>query len=412
MNTPNQPLRAIYRKILNFCQRPRNAFFIAFFVYGLYAIRRGMLQGPSQFNYYAYLSDAFLHGQLNLRLIPGSVHDLVFFGQQYYLYWPPLPAIIMMPLVGIWGVNINDYLFTLFFASLNVALVAHLLHTATNHKVVNLSSNKIGLLTLFFSFGTVQFGLAPMGQVWSTGMILGFFFVALSYLAAITLDGWKAFFFTGLAIAAAFLTRNTLFLPGIWPAYQLIKSHWHKGFRYLVGGSLLASAPILLAVVGMLLYNFARFGSPIDFGLNYHLMAPRFLNDYQLYGAFNLYYLPKNLFYHFISYPLPLRPDSVEGGSLFLLSPVFFGLFWGLVRYRRNLSTWILLLTIIISYIPMGLLMGTGWVQWGPRYSLDFTIPLLLLTSLGVENWSDLLLFALTYISFLHYLIGVKYLIG
>jgi hypothetical protein len=156
----------------------------------------------------------------------------------------------------------------------------------------------------------------------------------------------------------------------------------------------------------MAVYNFIRFGSPTNFGLDYHLMNPRFVDDYKLYGAFNLHYLPKNLYYHLIAYPLPLRPDSIEGGSLFLLSPVFFGLFWGLYRKRRQFSTWVLLVTILIAYVPIALLMGTGWWQWGPRYSLDFTIPLLLLTASGVEDWSDLLLFVLVYISMLHYLIG------
>jgi hypothetical protein len=404
---PKQPLQAIYQRMLIVCQQPRYAVLIAFCVYGLFAIRGGMFQGPSESNYYPYLADAFLHGQLSLRLVPPEVHDLVFFGGHYYLYWPPLPALMLVPFVGIWGVNVNDFLVTLVFGALNAGLVAQLLHAAGKHGLIALSKNKIGLLVLFFTFGTVHFVLAPLGKVWNVALVVGFFFTALAYLAAISLDGWKAFLLTGLALAAAFLTRNTLFILGIWPVYELSRRHWSKGWLYLVKSIGLFLLPILLAGASMAIYNFTRFGSPTNFGLDYHLMNSRFVDDYKLYGAFNIHYLAHNLYYHLIAYPLPLRPESIEGGGLFWLSPVFFGLFWGLYRNWRQLSTWILLLTILVAYIPMGLLMGTGWWQWGPRYSLDFTVPLLLLTALGVEGWSDLLLFVLTYISMLHYLIGV-----
>jgi hypothetical protein len=50
--------------------------------------------------------------------------------------------------------------------------------------------------------------------------------------------------------------------------------------------------------------------------------------------------------------------------------------------------------------------MGTGWVQFGPRYTLDFTVPLLLMTAIGIEKWNALIPFFLSLISTFHYLIG------
>jgi hypothetical protein len=99
------------------------------------------------------------------------------------------------------------------------------------------------------------------------------------------------------------------------------------------------------------------------------------------------------------------------GGSLFLLSPVFFGAFWGLFRKDQRSSTLALVASIILVNIPILLLMGTGWVQFGPRYTLDFTIPLLLLTAQGIKHWPSRVLGLLTLISILQYFGGMVLLI-
>jgi hypothetical protein len=137
-----------------------------------------------------------------------------------------------------------------------------------------------------------------------------------------------------------------------------------------------------------------------------------FLEEFPIYGAFNIHYLPKNLYYQLIYYPFPPRWDFFMGGSLFLLSPVFFGTFWGIFKGRPKLSVLFLLLTILALYIPISLLMGTGWVQFGPRYTLDFTVPLLLLTAMGISSWPNSVLGLLTAISIVHYISGTLLWIG
>ena len=53
-----------------------------------------------------------------------------------------------------------------------------------------------------------------------------------------------------------------------------------------------------MAAVGLLAaYNYARFGSLTNVGLDYHQMAANFRADYLQYGAFNLHYLPINFYY-------------------------------------------------------------------------------------------------------------------
>jgi hypothetical protein len=104
----------------------------------------------SKVAYFNYLADAFLYGQLKLRVIPFTILDLIMFNEGYYLYWPPLPAVILMPLVAIVGVNCSAILFNIVVARLNTYFVALLLRRAATLKVISLSGGQRGWLVIFF----------------------------------------------------------------------------------------------------------------------------------------------------------------------------------------------------------------------------------------------------------------------
>ena len=383
---------------------------LALLVYMLFALGQGDVWHVSRYPFYNYLADAFLHGQLALRLIPPDTHDLSLFNGHLYLYWGPLPAIVLMPLVALFGVQVSDIIPTLVIAALNVMLVACVLRQACRRRVIDLSAVQRGLLVLFFALGTVHLTLAPYGRVWFTGQLVGFLCVAMAYLAALTLRGTAAFAATGCGIAAALLARNHLVFAGLWPGCYLLSEQGFAKPARLAGRVLAGMVPVLVAVAALGLYNRLRFGSIFDAGLAYHQMAEIFVQDYRRYGAFNLHYVPTNLFYQYVAYPFPFRPTSPFGGSLFLLSPPFFGALWAIRIGRPRWSVWALVATILLVAAPILLLMGTGWVQFGPRYTLDFTLPLLLLTALGISRWPNRLVAVLTAIAIVQYVIGTIYL--
>lgn len=392
---------------INLFESPWGAGLIAGFVYLAVSVQTGKLFHQSDFPYYNYLVDAFLHGQTWLRILPPSVHDLSFFNNRYYLYWVPFPVIVLMPFVAIFGVQLNDVVFTLLIAALNVGLVAQLLRAACKVEFLHLSKTQRAILVFFFAFGTVHLTLAPFGRVWMTGQLIGFACVLLAYLATFSLRGAKAWFFTGLALACAMLTRNQMVFTGIFPLVYLLYQEKPWNWRRVLRDLSLAAAPLLTAGVLYLVYNQVRFGSPFDVGLAYHNMDDMFRADYQRYGLFNLHYAPINLYYHYIFYPLPIRQETAMGGSLFLLSPLFFGAFAAFWKPSNKWYVWALLASILVTYIPIVLLMGTGWVQFGPRYTLDFTVPLLLLTGLGIEKWKPILPILLMILSVIQYFMGV-----
>ncbi len=229
------------------------------------------------------------------------------------------------------------------------------------------------------------------------------------YLAALWLHGVRAFLGIGLGVAAALLTRNHVALIGLWPLVYLIVGQRAIGWRRLVGNVLISGIPVLVALALFGAYDYLRFGSVFDNGISYHQMNAFFSEDFKRYGAFNLHYLPTNLYYQFLAYPLPFNDLTFMGGGLFWLSPVFIASVWGVIKGRPRWSVWTLVATIGLVATPIWLLMGTGWEQFGPRYTLDFTVPLLLLTALGIRRWPLKAVAFLTLLSIMQYFIGLIY---
>jgi len=226
----SQTIQRLIRAAVNMFDTPWLAFVVASLVYLMISAYSGKLLSSSEYPYYNYLADAFLHGQTWLRILPPSTHDLSFLNGRYYLYWAPFPAILLMPLVAIFGVQLNDVLYTALIAAVNVGLVAQLLRIACRVEFLHLTKAQRAILVAFFAFGTVHFWLAPFGKIWMTGQLIGFTCTLLAYIAAFSFKGRKAWFLTGLALAGAMLTRNQMVFTGIFPAaYLLFKKNLGNG---------------------------------------------------------------------------------------------------------------------------------------------------------------------------------------
>ena len=387
---------------------PVFVFFLIFYLFAG-ALHASLLE-PSKVAYFNYLADAFLHGQLYFRSIPPDTHDLILFNNLYFAYWPPFPAVLLMPFVAILGVNLSDIIFTIVLASFNLSLVIVLLRKARAVQLIQITNRQIGMLTLFLGMGTAYLTIAPFGRVWFTSQIVSISAMLVAYIGALAFRDWRAFLVTGLGIAAAMATRNPLLAAGIFPAWYLISRHSRLGLKSLAAHCALALLPVFITLILLGLYNYLRFGSPLDIGYAYHLMDSRFVGDYHQYGPFSLHYVPINLFFQYVYYPFPLSEASLMGGSLFLLSPLFFVIFAVIWFERKSVDMWALLLTVCVLDIPILLLMGTGWVQFGPRYTLDFIVPMLLLTAMGMKRLPDWFSMLLVGASILQYLIGYAFL--
>jgi hypothetical protein len=396
------------QRMLLLWEKPLSVLLLAGIIYTLFAFAVGTPWRVSGNPYHNYLADAFLHGQLDLRVLPPNTLDLSLYQGKYYLYWGPMPALMFMPLVAIGGVNVSDVLFSLVIGTANCGLLAVLLRRAVDRKLIALSPALRGALVLFFTLGTAQTPLPAVGRNWEIASLVTIFFSLLAFLAALSFDDRRAFFWSGLALGCVLLSRVSAVFNGIFLAWYLVRRFRPRGARYLITASLLGLLPFALAGLGQAAYNYLRFGDVTNFGLIYQLSGPAFPENVQRYGFFNLHYVPVNLYYMYVVYPFSFKPFMVDGwgGSLFLLSPLFFAALYALWSERRRALTWVLLATIIIGMIPSLVNIAPGTFQFGPRYTLDFVVPLLLLTALGMRRWPAWLLALLIGISIVHYLIG------
>ena len=183
-------IKSIFRFCTLLFESPLSAGIFSFIVYAVMAAQRGSITGVSTAPYFNYLADAFLHGQLSLYTLPPNLHDLALFNGQYYMYWPPFPAVVLLPFIALFGVGFSDVLFTLGVGALNVFLVALTLRVLDRKGILPLDPEQRGLMTIFFAFGTVHLFLASLGNVWFTSQVIAFLCCVLAYLAAVGLKGY------------------------------------------------------------------------------------------------------------------------------------------------------------------------------------------------------------------------------
>lgn len=400
-------LHNLVKAIINLLESPWISGCFAAFIYLGIASISNRLGHASIYAYYNYLADAFLHGQFNLRLIPTpDTLDLSVFHGKYYLNWGPFPAFLLMPFVAVFGVKFNDVLFTALAAALCIGLFAQLLRAVNSSDFLHISKGQRALMVAFLMLGTVLITLASKGKIWQTAQIVAFAFTLLVYLTAFSLHGKRAWFFMGLALTCAMLSRLTTLFVGIFPFIYLLEQEKPWKWKNIIKNFLLGATPLFLGLLFLFYYNFARFGNILETGLSYHLMSPFFRTDFLQYGASNIHYFPRNLYYEYFYYPFPITDESMLGGSLFLLSPLFLFIFPALFTAKPRWGVWSLLASVIITNLPIMFHMSTGYITFGPRYTLDFTVPLLLLTALGIEKRKTWLLIILTLISIIQYLVG------
>jgi hypothetical protein len=361
--------------------------------------------GQTRFADFNWLADAFLHGQLALRGTPIDTRDLIEYGGKLYLYWPPFPALAVAPLVAIFGVGVSDVLYTAAIGALGVGLVAATLATADRIGLAPLDAPRRALLILTMAFGSVQLILAPAGTVWFTAQLLGWVCVLAAALAAFATRGPWGYFLVGLALAAGGGTRNALLFNGLWLAFHLLRRDRAQPFRWRIRAAALGLLPVVAGLLLLGWYNWARFGNPLDVGLAWHRMDAAFAENFARYGIFSVHYLPTNLRYQFLAYTV-FSDERWLGGGIFWMTPLLLGAFGGLWAGRRAPLTWVILGSMVLIYLPIGLLLGSGYLTFGPRYLLDLMVPLLLLTAQGVRRWSWTLLVALTVIGVATYAYG------
>lgn len=332
-------------------------------------------------------------------LASGRTYKHKDFRTYYHMSFPPLPSLLMLPIVAMADeseidlrdptkLGINDVQFTVFFAALNVMLCFLVLQYLSRMGVSGRTQAQNIWITLAYGFATNALWCSILGQVWFTALVIGMTFTWLYIWAS---AGTRHPILAGLFLGCAMATRTPLAFSFVFFAYflffpdgKLRRSNWKEMF---VKGAQF-SAPILI-IGGLLAWmNYARFQNPFEFGHTYLALGlrPSTLN----YGLFNYHFLSKNLLSAFTLLPRiqPYKPYvlvSNHGMSLLLTSPFFIYLF-GYRSGARQIDRkwlWALICGLAAVAVPGFFYQNTGWVQFGFRFSLDYTPYIMLLLALN-----------------------------
>jgi hypothetical protein len=302
----------------------------------------------------------------------------------------------MMPFVALHGYQFNDTSFTVFAAALAVALFYSLLRLLSALKESDRDERGNMVIASTLAVGTLFFYCCIRGEVWFTAEILGVLLTCLYVRYAIRA---RRPFWAGLLYSMATLTRTPLAFAGVFFLLELIAPESGNRLNQiklipdrlqpiLRKASLFAAGAAPLGIAGAV-YNYVRFGKFGEFGHKF-LYNNRVNADIDQWGLFDLHYLARNLDAAFFKLPIvsfnPLRLHYDPNGlSLLLTLPILVFL---VIPKKRPRLHWPLWLTVAICAIPGLFYQNNGYMQFGFRFSLDYTPYLLLLFAVG--GWSVL----------------------
>lgn len=361
---------------------------------------------------------------LNLRLDipnPGSTYDLAFFKGKWYVPWGVLPALFLIPLQIIKGRFVPAFYLSIFFASLNVVLVYLLFKRVRREFLPALSSFSIFLVTALFAFGTTHFYVGTLGSSWHVNQMITSFFGTLGiYFIFKKKRILRDYVLSMLCFATTLLGRPTMVLLVSLPLFLYFWDIIVEKKRADIERLSLILLPLVFLGGISFLYNWLRFQDPLEFGYRFVKETPYLQEIKEKYNITSFKNVPKNLWYMFLEIPSLTYDEKIalrfnlNGNSIFSLTPPFLAVFLALPilkkKNRLTLNPYIfsLWLTSIVTIFPSLMHFSGGWMQFGYRYSLDITVPLLLLSVFGMKGRLNFLYILGILFSFWMYWLGIN----
>jgi hypothetical protein len=433
----------------------RRAIVIALVLIGAAVVAYTVWNPLRFYNHFVWQAAAFLDGRAEIDYPVAATDE--FIGNAFFqdvlpverptsgapgrglIPFPPLPAILLVPFVAIWGLATDQQLIASILGALDVGLAWWMLGRLRVAEPVRLAG------TIFFAFGTVFWYTAQLGTTWWFAHVVALAPLLLAVGLAVGADPdsieneddlpepeaapegpgrgflrqpWRLIdgrqFVVGFLFGLAATARLTILVGA--PFFVLVGSggSWP---RRAVSAGLGAVIPVgALVVYNVLstghlfhpayefLYRVEAFGYPtLDYHLDWAIEDPR--------------YIPQNLAIMLFSAPV-LLPDAVPaalgdygtlcvhpgavrgifdeacplalprdvGMSLLLTSPAYLLAIPALrLHGRSRLVTGSVVAILLIALVNL-MHFSQGWVQFGYRFSNDFVPFALLLVAIGLAR--------------------------
>lgn len=382
---------------------------VATAVYFLFADRATLVE-HTPYNHFALQAEAWLKGHVHLEGGPPAYagnNDFARYRGEWYVVFPPFPALLLVPLVALAGsaARVQDGQLFLWLAGIAPAVLFLALEKLRRAGRSRRTERDDLVLAALFAFGTVYFFTAEQGTVWYAAHVVGTALATLYLHAA--LDAERPVL-AGLLLGLGFLTRTPLVFaaplfiaeavrvctPASVPSpagrgcLAALGAQWRALDRRRCAGLLGAFlAPCAGLVALALAYNALRFGSVGDFG--YAHLEIAWQARVHKWGLFHYHYLGRNLGVVLTSLPYLPPPGAASpapfqinghGLALWVTSPFLLWLVWPRDTRAPHLGLW---LTVAAVAAPSLFYQNSGWVQFGYRFANDFAPFLFALLALG-----------------------------
>ncbi len=316
------------------------------------------------YNNYVLLAQAFLHGHVWIDW-PGAYIDALAYNGAHYVIEAPLPALLLLPFVAVFGPATNQTLLACALAAIAIGATYELGERWGVSRARNL------WICAFLLAGTDVLWCAMLGDVWFIAHVSA---VCFTMLALCELAGKKRGWLVALWAVCALASRFTFVLA--LPIYAYLLATDGDGLFALSArarSALLAFGAALVPFAALFVwYNYARWGTWSDIGYTawYHQDQAGMPTG----SPFRLMYLPYQLVSFFVQAPtvLPvfpwLRPE-LGGVALTWTSPALLLAFFARKPLRWVAALWIL---VVLCAAPNFVYYVNGFAQFGMRHALDF----------------------------------------
>lgn len=299
------------------------------------------------YNSYILQARAWLNGHIDLGRNYEHLELAVYKGK-YFVSFPPFPSAALIPFALS---SIPDN-----FAAAAVSAAACVFAWRL---CKSFSNSEACFLALFLSIASNVMVVSINSWVWFIAQNLSFLLTLMGFYYARVKKGTAAL----AALACAVLCRPFQIL--YFPMLILILTEGRRekdAWRWLI-------IPVALGISAMV-YNFARFGNPLEFGHNY---LPEFTEAAK--GQFDISYIPQNV-KSLVRLPQAAADGRLifpefNGMSVFICSPILiFCMLFSLSKINRvQIAAGILTLAVHVLLILSHKTMG-GY-HFGNRYMID-----------------------------------------
>ncbi len=373
-----------------FRKKKLNSIFIYFLIFAItFLVYFVSSSKNTPYDYFTRLADAFLNHRLYLLENPSWLSELISINGKYYVVFPPMPALLLMPFVAIFTTGFSQTIFSIFLGSLNPVILYSLL------KRIKITSITAFVTTVFFAFGTNYWFLTIVGSSWYLAHVVALFFILLAIRETF---GKQRLFLIGLLLGASFWSRSTMILT--FPFFILfLKNKFFPINKKSVLNFFYFGFGIGIFIFLDTLYNFLRF-STINPLSPYQLIPEAQKTEAMKRGLLSLSNIPKQIRAMFFMLPQfrdtwPYFIPSLYSLAIWFTSPAII-LSLRAKKSLLMLSCWA---TVAITLFVLTLWAEPGFSEFGYRFAQDFMPFLLILVALGMGQKPKLIAYLLVFLS-------------